>query len=78
VSTEPRVTVDPERCVGSGTCEFWAPEVFEVGDDGVAVVVGDTVVHAHEVAQAVDGCPTEAISVAPSGSDDPAIPDAAP
>jgi ferredoxin len=30
-----RVEVDRDVCVGSGTCELLAPEVFEVGDDGV-------------------------------------------
>ncbi len=63
----PHVAVDPERCVGSGTCEFWAPEVFAVGADGVAVVVGDPAPHADAVAQARDGCPTEAITVGGEG-----------
>ena len=27
--------------MGSGNCVFWAPGVFDLDDDGVAVVVGD-------------------------------------
>ena len=34
-----RVEVDRDRCVGSGTCEALAPDVFEVGDDGVLAVL---------------------------------------
>ena len=34
-----RVEVDRDRCVGSGTCEALAPDVFEVDDDGVLAVL---------------------------------------
>ncbi len=67
MSAKLRVTVDPERCVGSGTCEFFAPKVFEVGADGVAAVIGDADAHADDVAKAADGCPTEAITVVTEG-----------
>ena len=60
--------VDRERCVGSGTCEMLAPDVFEVGDDGIVAVLqpvaegdpsGETAVH-----DAVQQCPTQALSLA--------------
>ena len=35
-----RVMVDPERCMGSGTCMAVAPALFEMGDDGLAHVNG--------------------------------------
>lgn len=60
------VEVDPQRCVGSGTCEMFAPDVFEVGDDGVVHVL----VRAFdgrepdEVREAVHACPTQALSLA--------------
>jgi ferredoxin len=58
-----RIEVDRERCVGSGTCEMLAPEVFEVGDDGVVAVLrpgeGDDAVQ-----DAVQQCPTQALSLA--------------
>ena len=34
-----RIEVDRERCVGSGTCEMLAPDLFEVGDDGIVAVL---------------------------------------
>ena len=33
-----RIAVDRERCVGSGTCEMVAADLFEVGDDGIVAV----------------------------------------
>jgi ferredoxin len=61
-----RIEVDRERCVGSGACEALAPDVFEVDDDGVLVV------HRPEpdrdelddVEDAVQACPTRALSLA--------------
>jgi ferredoxin len=60
-----QVEVDPEKCIGSGSCEMLAPEVFEVGEDGLAHVLvaepGDEL-HA-KVRAAAQSCPTSAISV---------------
>jgi ferredoxin len=36
-----KVVVDRELCQGHGQCEHSAPEVFEVGDDGLAYVLRD-------------------------------------
>lgn len=58
-----RIDVDRELCMGSGNCIFWAPGVFELDDDGIAVVVDPTAAPADKVALAVDGCPTKAITV---------------
>ncbi|MGY1805702.1 ferredoxin [Blastococcus sp. SYSU D00922] len=61
-----RVEVDRERCVGSGTCEALAPDVFEVDDDGVLVVhrpqPSDD--ELNDVEDAVQACPTRALSLA--------------
>ena len=60
-----RVSVDRELCVGSGSCEMLAPDVFEVDDDGVLTVLvpepGDDDVPA--VRDAVQACPTRALSL---------------
>ncbi len=58
-----RVEADRERCASTGGCEAIAPEVFEVGDDGVLVV------HQPEppadllaaVREAIAQCPTRAL-----------------
>ena len=57
------VSIDRDRCVGSGNCVFWAPATFTLGDDGVSVPVepyGDDV---ERIMVAAEGCPTRAISV---------------
>ena len=55
------VHVDATRCVGSGNCEYWAPGIFEVGDDGVAVVIGEPSQDPEATATAVESCPTRAL-----------------
>jgi ferredoxin len=56
-----QVIVDREACMGSGNCVYWAPAVFDLDDDGVAIVRGDATGHEDEVRQAVQNCPTKAI-----------------
>ena len=59
-----RVLVDRERCVGSGTCEALAPDLFEVGDDGVVEVLRADPTGDDEAARdAVSACPTRALSL---------------
>lgn len=58
-----RIEIDREACMGSGNCQFWAPGVFEIDDDGIAVVVDPTAAPEDRIMLAVDGCPTKAITV---------------
>ncbi len=53
--------VDREACMGSGNCLYWAPEVFDLDEDGVAVVCGDVAGHEEQVRSAAQNCPTRAI-----------------
>lgn len=55
--------VDRGACMGSGNCAFWAPEVFDLDDEGVAVVVGDAAPHEDAVRRAAANCPTSAIRI---------------
>jgi len=61
-----RIEVDRERCVGSGACEALAPDVFEVDDDGVLVVHRSEPADGElgDVRDAVQACPTRALSLA--------------
>ncbi len=57
--------VDKEACIGCELCTTDYPEIFSMEDDGLAVAIEaelseDQVSDAQE---AVDSCPTEAISV---------------
>ncbi|MEZ5124970.1 MAG: ferredoxin [Thermoleophilia bacterium] len=56
--------VDPDLCTGCGVCESICPEVFELGDDGIAHVIDeDACDSAGCCDEAIDSCPEEAISM---------------
>ena len=59
-----RVSVDGERCVGSGQCADFAPLVFRQREDGVSQVIGQP--SAEQIAavrEAWDACPVMAIEI---------------
>jgi ferredoxin len=60
-----KVTVDKSLCSGCGVCAETCPEVFELGDDGLARVLVETVPSNMESAcrDAADECPMEAIRI---------------
>jgi ferredoxin len=60
-----KVRVDPEICAGFGVCLGLAPEVFELHDDGYAIVLLGEVPPELEdmVRKAAIQCPSNAISV---------------
>jgi ferredoxin len=65
-----RVTVDRDRCLGSGNCIAWASEVFDQSDDDFLVVVLDENPRAERweaVEQAARFCPAQAIHVERDG-----------
>ena len=59
-----RVSVDEDRCAGHGVCWSLCPEVFDLNDDGYAVVLLPDVPAEHQdhVRAAVKQCPSQAIS----------------
>jgi ferredoxin len=60
-----KITVDRDRCVGSAYCLRIAPATFDVGDDGIAVVLDADVTGAQSdaVREAEADCPSMAISI---------------
>lgn len=64
-----KVHVDTDICAGFGVCLGLCPEVFELHDDGYAIVLVSDVPPEQEeaVRAAVGQCPSNAISI----SDDP-------
>lgn len=61
-----RVEVDRERCMGTGACVHAKPEVFEIGADGTAAVIG-LVDGTDELLQdVVAECPTAALRLLPN------------
>ncbi|MFI9561172.1 ferredoxin [Nonomuraea endophytica] len=60
------VTVDQEKCCGSGQCVLAAPEVFGQRDEDRIVVLlapAPAEIHHANVREAADCCPTEAIEL---------------
>ena len=61
------ISIDRERCMGSGNCSFWAPNVFDLDDDGIAIVVDPAGDPEDKIVLAGQGCPTQAISISRDG-----------
>ncbi|HEX5614360.1 MAG TPA: ferredoxin [Acidimicrobiia bacterium] len=57
------IRIDRELCMGSGNCSFWAPGVFDLDDEGVAVLIDTTAQPDDKIVLAAQGCPTQAIAV---------------
>ncbi|MGH9092907.1 MAG: ferredoxin [Acidimicrobiales bacterium] len=57
------IRIDGEVCMGSGNCLFWAPETFDLGDDGRAVVLDPEATDEDRLRVVADGCPVGAISL---------------
>lgn len=62
-----KIVVDRAKCTGIGICESYAPELFEVNEDGELVLATETVPAGmlDAVQEAVAGCPTEALRLEP-------------
>lgn len=56
-----RIEIDRSLCSGYGLCIDAAPELFELGPDGVAIARVD-VTEATDVLDAARGCPMAAIA----------------
>ena len=58
-----KITVDRDRCVGSAYCQRIAPGVFDLGDDGIAIVLTADVAGPQAAAarEAEADCPSMAI-----------------
>jgi ferredoxin len=60
-----RIVIDPDKCVGSGNCVFWAPNTFDLDDDAKAVVIDPAGDPEDRIRVAAEGCPAAAIYVEP-------------
>ncbi len=59
-----KAKVNSDACIGCGACTYTCPEVFSLGDDGVAKAIDQEVSEElkDKVIEASEGCPTSAIS----------------
>ncbi len=55
--------VDADLCTGCGACVDTCPGAFEMGENDVATVKNPMTASDNDVQDAVDGCPSGAISL---------------
>lgn len=60
-----KISFDAERCCSSGMCESFAPDIFEVDDNGYLqiLVPEPSEDERSRVETAISACPTEALSL---------------
>ena len=61
------IEIDRDVCMGSGNCSFWAPGVFDLDDDGIAIVIDPDGAPEDKIILAAQGCPTQAIAILRDG-----------
>jgi len=59
----PEIKVDRDLCMGSGMCIVYAPGTFAHDDETKAVIVDPTDDPIESIRNAVQACPTSAISL---------------
>jgi ferredoxin len=57
------VVIDRDRCIGSQNCVHHLPAMFQIDDEGLAVIIPNSTASAAELDAVVRDCPTEAIQV---------------
>ena len=62
-----RIVVDREKCQGIGACVGAAPDVFEIDNEGKAIVINAEGDDDETILLAAEACPLEAISVYDDG-----------
>lgn len=65
-TSRPRLTVDKDRCEGHALCVQTAPDIFDIGDDDMAIWVEFPPEGSEKtIRAAIAACPRQAISTSP-------------
>jgi ferredoxin len=59
----PKPVINEDLCEGCGTCQETCPEVFQVGDDEKAHIIGPDKLATCNLQEAAELCPTQAITL---------------
>lgn len=62
-----KIAIDREKCMGSGSCQFFAPETFDLDAECKAVVTNPEGNPASAIQSAASSCPTHAIELTEAG-----------
>ncbi|GAA2592468.1 hypothetical protein GCM10010435_84090 [Winogradskya consettensis] len=62
------LTVDRDRCMGSGQCTFYAPNTFDLDDISVAIVINSHGDSDDKIDMAIGVCPTRSIARVTAGT----------
>jgi len=60
------IRIDRQQCMGSGSCQFFAPHTFDLDADCKAVVTNPQGDPLSALQAAASGCPTRAIELSDS------------
>lgn len=58
-----RIKIDRERCMGSGSCQFHAPHVFDLDAECKAIVIDPQGDGPQAIRNAAESCPSRAIEI---------------
>ena len=58
-----KIVVDRVKCQGIGACVGAAPDVFEIDDEGKAIVINGAGSDDDAILEAAEACPLDAISL---------------
>lgn len=58
-----RLEIDDSKCIGCGSCVYKDNEHFDFNDSQTASVISNANLDAPELQEAIDYCPTGAISI---------------
>lgn len=58
-----KINVSEEACIGCGACVAIDPEHFAFNDEGLSHSINNENLESPELANAIDSCPTSAISI---------------
>lgn len=63
------IRIDRELCMGSGSCQFFAPHTFDLDADCKSVVTNPQGDPLSAIQAAASGCPTRAIELLEAAAD---------